>query len=532
MRQTRNPQGSPGGSRGKSQTVRRMELERALAELTSRQQEQAQQLRAARDYSRQLMQACPLPLLVLDAQRRITDLNAAAARLAGVRRQELLHSDFSSYFQEPDAARAALEQIASLGFLAGQALVLRHPSGDLSEVLLSGQARRDEKQNSLAAFVTMRDLSREKRHHAEIARLEAQLRASAAELQQRESEMQHVSKLYDVLQTCNAPQEAYPAVASVASRLFPGCSGALAVMIDGGPELETVAEWGTEALMLASFSLDDCWALRRGRLQEIQQPGTPLECRHFRTAPSGGYVCLPLSVRGEWHGLLHLRAAPGQRLTERDGRLLVTLGDVLKLSLSNVKLRGVLREQATRDPLTGLFNRLYLEEMLRRELSRSARRQTSLCVALLDIDGFKNFNDLNGHEAGDAVLKALGGFFQAKLRGSDIACRYGGDEFLLALLDTDVPHVLPRLEQIRGEIGRIEIAFEGSPLPTVSVSMGVAEWPGAAASLQQLIRAADRALYSAKTGGRNRIEIYGGSSSPAAPVHADDPAPLPAQAAR
>ena len=190
---------------------------------------------------------------------------------------------------------------------------------------------------------------------------------------------------------------------------------------------------------------------------------------------------------------MHLRGAPGESLGPQPGQLLSTLGEVIKLSLSSLKLRDALRAQAIRDPLTGLFNRNYLDETLRRELSRSARRQTPLCVAMLDIDGFKTFNDTYSHHAGDVLLKALAEFFLNKLRASDIVCRYGGDEFVLVLPDTGLRQVAERLDRLRAEVKSMECKYEGKTLPAASISIGVAQWPDHGSSPEDLIKAADYA---------------------------------------
>jgi diguanylate cyclase (GGDEF)-like protein len=272
--------------------------------------------------------------------------------------------------------------------------------------------------------------------------------------------------------------------------------------------MKTAVEWGAEPRMAASFLLDDCWALRRGQMQEVAQPGALQSCRHFQSTPPGPYICVPLSVRGELLGLLNLRCAPGDPPQPKQRHLLTVLGEVIKLSLSSLKLRDALRAQAIRDPLTGLFNRNYLDETLRREVSRSARHKTMLCVAMLDIDGFKAFNDTDGHHAGDILLKALAEFFLKQLRASDIVCRYGGDEFVLVLPDTNSQQVSERLDRLRGEAKEIECRHEGRILPSASLSIGVAQWPDHGATSEDLIKAADSALYSAKHGGRDQVYVF------------------------
>ena len=176
-----------------------------------------------------------------------------------------------------------------------------------------------------------------------------------------------------------------------------------------------------------------------------------LHCSHFVRQPDHGYRCLPLTVHGETLGIFHLDASQTTREDHNGSQLqlAVSVGEVIKLSLANLRLRKKLQEQANRDPLTGLFNRRYLEDTLPRELHRSMRRGVPLCVAMLDLDHFKRFNDTFGHDAGDLVLRESSRVLREKLRKSDIACRYGGEEFLLVLPDSSLEDTSQRLEQIR-----------------------------------------------------------------------------------
>lgn len=168
-------------------------------------------------------------------------------------------------------------------------------------------------------------------------------------------------------------------------------------------------------------------------------------------------------------------------------------------------LQTQLREQAIRDPLTGLYNRRYLDETLGRELIRAERLGHPLGVIMGDLDRFKAVNDRYGHPAGDEVLRVFGGLLQHAARGSDICCRYGGEEFLLALFDTALPDVLKRAEQLRAAFAATPVLC-GTSAIRLTASFGVAVFPEHGRTGAALIAAADAALYVAKDAGRNRVE--------------------------
>ena len=181
--------------------------------------------------------------------------------------------------------------------------------------------------------------------------------------------------------------------------------------------------------------------------------------------------------------------------------------DQLAAALVALEQQEALRGLASRDALTGLFNRRYLDELLEREVLRGQRAQRPLTVAIFDIDHFKRFNDTWGHDAGDYVLREMAHLATHHMRASDAVCRFGGEEFVFVLPDTAAEAVLPRLQAFVQAVRALALAYEGKALGAISVSMGVATLPADAHDASGLLRAADHALYRAKAGGRDRIEV-------------------------
>jgi diguanylate cyclase (GGDEF)-like protein len=191
--------------------------------------------------------------------------------------------------------------------------------------------------------------------------------------------------------------------------------------------------------------------------------------------------------------------------SKRQERLAQTVAESVALAMVNLRLRETLRQQSIRDPLTGLFNRRYLEETFERELRRAERKGESIGIIMLDVDRFKLFNDTHGHDAGDALLKALGGVLKESVRAEDVACRYGGEEFTLLLTGATQQQTFDRAEQVREAVAGLKVMNQGKLLDGVSASMGVATFPQHGRDLAGLVRAADLALYRAKHEGRNRV---------------------------
>jgi diguanylate cyclase (GGDEF)-like protein len=186
------------------------------------------------------------------------------------------------------------------------------------------------------------------------------------------------------------------------------------------------------------------------------------------------------------------------------------LTETVALSLANLRLREKLRNQSIRDPLTGLFNRRYLEESLELECSRAERSKQPITVVMVDVDHFKRFNDTFGHDAGDLVLKNIGELLRRSIRQGDVACRYGGEEFMLVFPGTSASEAVDVAERVREGARRLEIVYRNQALGRITVSLGVAAYPLAGETPAELIDAADQTLYAAKNAGRDRVELFGG----------------------
>jgi diguanylate cyclase (GGDEF)-like protein len=170
-------------------------------------------------------------------------------------------------------------------------------------------------------------------------------------------------------------------------------------------------------------------------------------------------------------------------------------------------LQAKLREQAVRDPLTGLFNRRYLKETLDREISRAQREKKTIGFIIMDLDHFKQVNDTYGHKAGDMVLQKLGGLIIRNLRVEDIPCRYGGEEFTIMMPGASLEKTVERANFLLREINEMAIRYDNANIK-VAVSMGVSVFPDHGAGEEDALIRADRALYRAKELGRNQVVVY------------------------
>ena len=277
--------------------------------------------------------------------------------------------------------------------------------------------------------------------------------------------------------------------------------------------VRTISGAGTEGLQDRSFALGDGLAGRvyQSRTPEAHSARVPFPWPdvppHVRSV-----VALPLASSERTLGVLLLYSPTPGAFSDRQTAYFSAVAKQLAIALENAQLFLKTRELGYRDPLTGLFNRRYLEEALERELRRAIRYNLPVSLLMADIDHFKVYNDAQGHHQGDNVLKEVTARLTENTRQVDIVARFGGEEFVLILPMTTKTHARLVAEKLRRSVEETKIPGEEVvPGGRLTISLGLAAYPEDASHPTGLVQAADAALYVAKRKGRNRTEMFGRS---------------------
>jgi len=354
--------------------------------------------------------------------------------------------------------------------------------------------------------------------HAQIAHLLDHARRQTAEITQ-------ISELGSLLQVCTSREEVFRLIPERLRRLFPGASGAVSLLSASRNRVDSVVEWGicpTDRI----FAPEQCWALRRGCTHA--HPGGPSAPRCSHLLGEGPSVCIPLIANGDTFGTLAIQnddplfpishSVDGADVFARRLQLAASAAEHIAVAIANLNLRESLRVQAVRDPLTGLYNRRYMQEFLDRELHLARRKRRPLAVLMLDLDHFKRYNDTFGHAAGDQALAELGETLLRCVRAEDVVCRYGGEEFALILPECSLHQATLRAEEICQRLRQPCTPPSSQATRALTVSIGVAAFEETTDRVDLLLKFADDALYQAKRAGRNRVV----AARPAAALPASD----------
>lgn len=379
------------------------------------------------------------------------------------------------------------------------------PDGEMRWVRDSVHVDRLPENRILLSGVVM-DITDTKTAAIALQEANEQLQHSVQELAARNRDAILLNEMGDVLQSCMNLEEIYEVLGVFGERFLPGHSGAFYVIHPEQKHAEAVAIWGKHISSLSAFTTDTCWAMRRGRVH-IYIPGqVGLPCNHIQEDPPISTICVPLAAQGGTLGLLYTQCEHSGPF-DHCQQLTITVAERAALAISNMRLQETLRMQSIRDPLTGLFNRRYMDESLKRELARAGRREYSFAVVMADIDHFKLFNDQHGHQAGDVILQALSAYLAGSVRGEDVVCRYGGEEFVIILPEMVADNASKRINEICKGVRQLTVEYRDQHLGGLTVSIGVACYPQHGKDASSLLQSADQALYIAKKAGRDRVVL-------------------------
>ena len=318
-----------------------------------------------------------------------------------------------------------------------------------------------------------------------------------------------IIELNNGLQSCTTLKDAEDVISHFMKELFPEQSGSLYIMHPSRNMLEMKVNWGENREYQKAIQTIECWGLRLGKPHLVSNASLKLKCNHYPESEKMN-LCIPMMAEGDAIGLLHFTLQ--EDMAQHHSLTLVQenaeiLASQIGPGLASMALREHLKLQSVRDGLTGLYNRRFLEESIPREIHRAERSKNGFGLIMMDLDHFKKLNDQSGHQAGDEVLFKFAQFLKGHIRGEDIACRYGGEEFVLVLPGASLEITRSRAEIICSNVNTIPLKFHGEVLPSLTVSIGVARFPEHGINWDSILRAADVALYKAKTQGRDRVVV-------------------------
>jgi len=475
----------------------------------------AEALQKSEEHYRQITENAGEAIFVVQ-DGEIKFMNPKGSELSGYPTEEMVSKPFVKFIHPEDIDMVADRYLKRLkGEPVPQIYdfrIIREDGGirwgELNAVPISWEDRP-------AVLCFMNDVTERKQAEDKIEQAQETLVILNNKLEERGRQNSLLSEMRELLQSCSTIQEMPTIVISYVAKVLPGTDGALFLLSNSRTDLQSVARWGDfpEDADNNIFAPDACWGLRRGRVYAVEDMKIGPICPHLKQPSSTAYICLPLIGKGETLGLLHLGTKRSVQEDDRQWNIAelkdtaIMFAQYLSLSIANIKLSEKLASQSIRDTLTGLFNRRYMEETIQREILRAARKQTKIGIVMADIDHFKQINDTYGHEAGDEFLMKLADFFKTKTRGSDIACRYGGEEFILILPESSVEDTYKRADYLREEIKKMKVYFRGQLLPSITLSFGIATYPDHGIDTDELMRVADTALYKAKEEGRDRVIV-------------------------
>ena len=340
------------------------------------------------------------------------------------------------------------------------------------------------------------------------------LSSKVRELEKRNRESSLLRRMSEMIQSCDTKKEVYGVISRYMEKFFPEESGQFYILNRKNSFFESAVFWGHAREDIKKMEVSDCLALSQGKPFSTNNENHDIDCKHCGDRQTGSTLCMPMVIQGKTEGLFVQHYHEKNYLLNEDesidqqiNAIMLIIVEHLSLALTNIKLRETLHLQSIVDPLTGLYNRRYLDERIKEESGRIDRHKFPVGVLMVDVDNFKIFNDTYGHECGDIVLKELGYQLKKHVRVEDVLCRYGGEEFIAILIQSPFEATCKKAEELCSIVRNdLKIVHQGKEL-SVTISIGVASCPEHGKDIEKAILLADTMLYKAKAEGRDRVAV-------------------------
>ena len=473
---------------------------------TERSQRVGLQPRPYQFYASLIADNCSDPIAVLAKDASVEWVNAAFIEQTGYTLEECVGRSPGELLTGPTTHRSTLRELMSARDQKRSAKVeLKQykKSGETYWAEISVTPILDDKEKVTHFLAVVRDVTVRKdlERDRELARQNELL---------RQAERRILSKTTEWLYAARSLDDLYNVVKLCAPKLMPNTSGALYIYSNSRDVLDLSLSWGSTPSP-QHIEPDECWALRRGRSYQYGSDEIEFPCEHFHE-DVGSSFCLPLLAHGETIGMLWCYSEKDQTHQElgheRYWDACLMLAEQISLTIANVRLRQELEDRSIKDPLTGLWNRRYFLDCLRREAARANSSAKGFGLISIDVDNFKRFNDHHGHDAGDLVLRRVCEELVATTNQTGIVCRVGGEELAIICPEFDATATMSLANNVCNSVKRMEIVYQSEVLPCVTISAGVSTYPSDHSSIDQLMRNADNALYQAKRTGRDRSVLF------------------------
>ncbi|MEH1815327.1 MAG: diguanylate cyclase [Nostoc sp.] len=480
-----------------------------IVKAIAKSQEDTRELQRSQQIQQLFLDQGPFAAYIKDEQSRVLYYNQELQSRFSVDPQEWLGKTDSEFLPDPEEARRVMEN---------DRVVLKtlRPLKLIEQVKIPGNNQpcywlsfkfpfSDYATGAYRIGGISIDITESIEAQRSLTDLNRQLEEKTLELEAKKRELIYLSDMTDMLYSCESKDEVYQVVALTCSKLFPNMSGCVCIIANSKNYVQINSIWGDERSSKEIFSLSDCWALRRGKLNLLSPRNTGLICSHLIEPVSGAHLCVPLFGQGEVVGILHIYAP--EQISPEVQQTSEIIARTLGIALNNLSIKQRLTHENLRDGMTQLFNQSYMQSITEQRLAEAERSGQPLSIIFLDIDNFKSYNSRYGHVTANIVLQGLAKLLLKSIRSFDIACRWGGEEFVIVMPNMTLETLRKRVEQLRLDIEQMQLKDGDQILQSITASFGIAvSEPGI--TVKDFLNRANQAMLEAKRSGKNRVREY------------------------